>query len=102
VIHHGGAGTTAAALRAGTPSLILPFFFDQAFWAHRLYELGIGPKPLSSRQISVEAVASEIRNLNTSREIQKNAQRLASGLQNEDGVSQGVAVIRHTMGDGAS
>ena len=101
VIHHGGAGTTAAVLRAGIPSLILPFFFDQAFWAHRLYELGVGLKPLSSRQISVETIASEIRNLSTNREIQKNVQRLAKDLQQEDGVSQGVTVIQNAMGDKA-
>ena len=43
VIHHGGAGTTAAALRAGRPSIMVPSFFDQSFWANAAYRLGVSP-----------------------------------------------------------
>jgi len=46
LIHHGGSGTTAAALRAGIPSLIMPFFYDQFFWARQLQRLGVGPAPI--------------------------------------------------------
>ena len=42
VVHHGGAGTTAAGLRAGRPTVICPFFGDQPFWGRRVHELGVG------------------------------------------------------------
>lgn len=46
VVHHGGAGTTAAGLRAGKPSVIVPFFGDQPFWGDRVHALGAGPAPV--------------------------------------------------------
>ncbi|MEM8600778.1 MAG: glycosyltransferase, partial [Bacteroidota bacterium] len=45
VVHHGGAGTTAAGLRAGCPSVVCPFFGDQPFWGRRVHALGAGPEP---------------------------------------------------------
>lgn len=45
VVHHGGAGTTAAGLRAGRPTLICPVLGDQGFWAERVSHLGAGPRP---------------------------------------------------------
>src|SRR5262249_31336952 len=46
-VHHGGAGTAAAALRAGIPSVVVPFFGDQSFWGRRVAALGAGTKPIS-------------------------------------------------------
>src|SRR6202020_2190873 len=48
-VHHGGAGTTAAAVRAGIPSLIMPFFGDQPFWANCLNQLGVAPPALKRK-----------------------------------------------------
>ena len=56
VVSHGGAGTTAAALRAGVPSVILPFFFDQSFWGRWLAEKRLGPDPISSRRVTAETL----------------------------------------------
>jgi vancomycin aglycone glucosyltransferase len=42
VVHHGGAGTTAAAARAGVPQVITPMFGDQFYWSSRVVDLGIG------------------------------------------------------------
>ena len=42
VVHHGGAGTTAAAARAGVPQVITPMFGDQFYWASRIVDLGVG------------------------------------------------------------
>lgn len=42
VVHHGGAGTTAAAARSGTPQVIVPQMYDQPYWATRVVDLGIG------------------------------------------------------------
>lgn len=59
-VHHGGAGTTAAAVRAGIPSVVVPFFGDQPFWAWRLRRLGVAPSPLSRATLSAEALAEAL------------------------------------------
>lgn len=57
VIHHGGAGTTNAALAAGVPSVIVAHGFDQPFHGRRLHELGVGPEPLGRRGLAVDELA---------------------------------------------
>lgn len=57
-MHHGGAGTTAASLRAGLPTIICPFFGDQPFWGRRVVALGVGPAPLNRKSLSVESLAA--------------------------------------------
>ena len=42
IVHHGGAGTTTAAARAGRAQVIIPHNYDQFYWAHRVQELGVG------------------------------------------------------------
>ncbi|KAG8368757.1 hypothetical protein BUALT_Bualt15G0079100 [Buddleja alternifolia] len=51
VIHHGGSGSTAAALRAGIPQIICPFILDQFYWAERMFWLGVAPEPLKSTSL---------------------------------------------------
>lgn len=51
IVHHGGAGTTAAALRAGVPSIVVPFMGDQAFWGRRVAALGVGPAPMARKSL---------------------------------------------------
>jgi sterol 3beta-glucosyltransferase len=60
VVHHGGAGTTAAGFRAGVPSIILPYGNDQFAWGLRAYELGVGPKPVPQKRLTAEALSSAI------------------------------------------
>lgn len=56
IIHHGGAGTTGAALRAGKPSAICPFFGDQPFWGRIVQTLGVGSAPLDRNGLSSETI----------------------------------------------
>ena len=63
-LHHGGAGTTGASLRAGIPTLIKPWFGDQYFWASRVQKLGAGLKVPS---LSVHDLASALTKATTSR-----------------------------------
>ena len=60
VIHHGGAGTTAAGLRAGIPNIVIPFTADQPFWGGRVHALGAGPYPVLVRHLSVDKLAHAI------------------------------------------
>ena len=60
VVHHGGAGTAAAALRAGVPQLVVPFSADQPFWADRVHRAGVAGKPLPRRRLCAETLAEAI------------------------------------------
>lgn len=66
VVHHGGAGTTAAALRAGIPCAICPFFGDQTFWGHRVASLGVGPAPIPRKKLDVDTLAQALNAMNSS------------------------------------
>jgi UDP:flavonoid glycosyltransferase YjiC (YdhE family) len=60
-LHHAGAGTCAAALRAGVPQICAPLEFDQPFWARRMRALGVAHEPLSVQTLSCDAVAAAVR-----------------------------------------
>jgi sterol 3beta-glucosyltransferase len=51
VVHHGGSGTTAFGLRAGVPSIVVPFGFDQFYWGNRLFALGVGPQHIPFKTV---------------------------------------------------
>jgi UDP:flavonoid glycosyltransferase YjiC (YdhE family) len=96
-VHHGGAGTTAAALRAGKPSVICPFFGDQPFWARRIHELGAGPAPLDRRALSVDAVAAAITAATSDRLMADTADRFGAAIRGEDGIGAAVSFLRRTL-----
>jgi UDP:flavonoid glycosyltransferase YjiC (YdhE family) len=56
IVHHGGAGTTAAALRAGVPQLIVPHIVDQFFHGRRIAELGLGPDPIPKARLDTTSL----------------------------------------------
>jgi UDP:flavonoid glycosyltransferase YjiC (YdhE family) len=93
VVHHGGAGTTAAGLRAGVPSILIPFFGDQAFWGHRVFELGVGPKPMPRKQLTAELLANAIQLAVNDTMMQEQAAKLGTKIQNEDGIARAVELI---------
>jgi sterol 3beta-glucosyltransferase len=93
VVHHGGAGTTAAALRAGTPALVVPFIADQRFWGRRVTALGAGLGPLSRRRLSVEKLAALLRELVGNPSYRAHARHIARQLAREDGVARAVAAL---------
>jgi UDP:flavonoid glycosyltransferase YjiC (YdhE family) len=61
VIHHGGAGTTTMAARAGTPQILIPHVLDQFHWAHRVERLGLGPPAIPRRRLEVDWLCATIR-----------------------------------------
>jgi sterol 3beta-glucosyltransferase len=93
VVHHGGAGTTAAALRAGVPSIILPFFFDQGFWGRWLAARGLGPPPIAFGRLSSPVLAHALDSADTSDHMRCRLQVLGCKLRQEDGVSRAVTII---------
>lgn len=85
-VHHGGAGTTAASLRAGKPTVICPFFGDQPFWGRRIPDLGAGPAPLEVRKMTAEALASAISEATENPTFLRAAQAVGQLISAEDGV----------------
>ncbi|XP_019154904.1 PREDICTED: sterol 3-beta-glucosyltransferase UGT80B1-like [Ipomoea nil] len=95
VVHHGGAGTTAAGLRAGCPTTIVPFFGDQFFWGDRLHQKGLGPPPIPISQLTVEGLSEAIRFM-LQPEVKSRVMELARLVDSDDGVSGAVdAFHRH-------
>jgi len=94
VVHHGGAGTTAAGLRAGVPSVILPHFGDQPFWGQRIVALGAGPKPILWKRLTAERLATAIRRATTDTRMQQQAKALGERIRSEDGIGRAAEIIR--------
>jgi len=94
VIHHGGAGTTAAGLRAGVPSLVVPFFGDQFFWGRRVAALGVGPEPIPRKELTAERLARAIERALTDQSMRQRSADLGASIQAEDGVARAVAVVQ--------
>ncbi len=91
VVHHGGAGTTAAGLRAGKPTIIAPFIsLDQAFWGWRVADLGVGLPPIPSRRLTAENLAQAITTAVTDPVMRQKASHLGAKIRAEDGVSRAV------------
>lgn len=99
VVHHGGAGTTAAALRAGVPSVIVPFFADQPFWAGRVESLGVGPRPISRQQLNARRLAEAINVALRDDEMRRKAAELGRKISAEDGVGAAVPLIERLLGE---
>jgi UDP:flavonoid glycosyltransferase YjiC (YdhE family) len=85
VVHHGGAGTTAAGLRGGVPSILTPLIADQPSWARQVQALGAGPAPLPFQTLTAERLAAAIREAVTNPAMRQRAAELGRQIQAEDG-----------------
>ncbi|MDI7924420.1 glycosyltransferase [Ferirhizobium litorale] len=97
MIHHGGAGTTAAGLRAGKPMTVCPFFGDQPFWGRRVADLGVGPRPLDRRNLSVEGLSAVIVAMDDPH-MRRRAAALGTGIREEDGIGAATRFIENIAG----
>ncbi|MCP5100297.1 MAG: glycosyltransferase family 1 protein [Chloroflexi bacterium] len=97
IVHHGGAGTTADAFRAGKPQIVIPHFSDQPFWGRMTHQLGVGVKPLSNKTVSAESLASAIKQVAHSDGMQQKAAKLGQKIRTEDGVGKAVEIIKRML-----
>lgn len=93
VIHHGGAGTTAAALCAKTPAIVVPIFGDQRFWANQLYREGASPPPLPRNRLTAQKLTDAITRIVSEAGFQERTQVLRTAIKAENGVENALLVL---------
>ena len=102
VVHHGGAGSTAAGLRAGRPTMICPFFGDQPFWGRTVHGLGAGPRPIMQKTLTADSLANALDQLVFNERIRDRAEEIGKALRAEDGVANAVSFLETIAADFAA
>ena len=93
VVHHGGAGTTAAGLRAGRPTVVCPFIADQPFWGSRVQALGVGPKPIPYKKLNAERLTAALRTVTMDASMRHKAEAIGQKIRVEDGITVAFGLI---------
>jgi sterol 3beta-glucosyltransferase len=99
VVHHGGAGTTAEGLRAGVPSIIIPFVLDQPFWGARIEALGLGPEPIPQKKLTAGRLANAITIAVSDLNMKQRALSYGAAIRAENGTGSAVNVIKQYLGE---
>jgi UDP:flavonoid glycosyltransferase YjiC (YdhE family) len=97
IVHHGGAGTTHAAARAGVPSVVLPFAADQFFWAERLRKLGIAPPGIRHAKLTARLLGERLAEASDPA-MTARARHVAAEMAHENGVANALERIEHWVG----
>jgi sterol 3beta-glucosyltransferase len=92
VVHHGGAGVTAAGLRAGIPNVVVPHAADQPFWGRRVAAIGAGPAPLDLKHLTAEGLAGALAQADDP-VLRARAGAIGNQIRAEDGVGEAVRLI---------
>lgn len=96
IVHHGGAGTTGTTLESGTPSIVVPSFADQFYWAERTAGLGVGVN-LPRRRLTVGTLAAALLTATTDQTMRARAGELGEVLRGEDGVGCAVEELARLL-----
>ena len=88
VVHHGGAGTTAAGIKAGKPTMVVPFFGDQPFWGAMIAKADAGPEPIPYKKLTAEKLAEAIKTCLAPETLEK-AKLLGESIREEQGTDIG-------------
>jgi UDP:flavonoid glycosyltransferase YjiC (YdhE family) len=98
VVHHGGAGTTGAAVRAGVPQLAVPHVGDQPYWGRRVAQLGIGPAPVRRHELATDRLADLIGQMTSDVRMRARAAEIGVAVRAEDGVAVAVEQLSAYLG----
>jgi UDP:flavonoid glycosyltransferase YjiC (YdhE family) len=93
VVIHGGAGAVHCAARAGVPTLVVPFLYDQFGWGKRIHELKAGPPPLPFKKLASDQLALRLGELVNTPVYAAGAADLGRRIQPEDGLSAAVEYV---------
>ncbi|CAF3001338.1 unnamed protein product [Rotaria socialis] len=96
VCHHGGAGTTAAGLRAGKPTIVVPFFGDQFFWGAMIAKIGAGPTPIPGKRLKVHELCEAFRMVHQT-STREAAERLQAAFEHENGCDAAVHAFHSNL-----
>ena len=97
-VHHVGLGTLEMALRSGRPSVLVPHYMDEPFWAQRLARLGTSPRPLPRGRLTAARLAQRIRHTLANEAMRRRARQLGHLIDSEHGSRRAVAAIEAHMG----
>lgn len=97
VIHHGGSGTTAFALRSGVPSCVVPFVFDQFYWGERTARLGVGPNPIRFKDLTIDRLLEVIYVGVGNSQIRQNAAELGEKIKAENGIQNALTIFEERL-----
>jgi UDP:flavonoid glycosyltransferase YjiC (YdhE family) len=95
VVHHAGAGTTGAGLRAGVPAVPVPILADQPFWAARLARLGVSPGSVRFKRLSADRLAGLIQKAVSEPAYRRQAAAVAERVSAEDGAARVLGTLQH-------
>ena len=95
VVHHAGAGTTAAGFRAGVPAVGIPVYTDQPLWASRIASLGAGPRPIPYKMLTPERLGDAITEAVSTPSYAKRAAEVSAAIATEDGTGPVVEALRN-------
>jgi UDP:flavonoid glycosyltransferase YjiC (YdhE family) len=93
VIHHGGAGTTAAGAASGIPQIVVPHLLDQYYWGHQLYRSHLGPKPIWSHRMNARKLAAAIREILSNDLMRQKAKDVAGMIDAHKSLDRAVCEI---------
>ena len=93
IVHHGGAGTTAASLQAGVPTVIVPSISDQWFWGYQVARIGVGPRPISRKNLTTQNLVDRLNTALKNQGMRQKAREMGARIKSENGVEQGVKLM---------
>jgi UDP:flavonoid glycosyltransferase YjiC (YdhE family) len=93
IIHHGGAGTTHTAARAGIPQIIVPHILDQYYWANRVFKLNIGTKPICRSNLASHKLLASINEVLVNKGLQDNAKIFSEHLKEKNGINEVINIL---------
>jgi UDP:flavonoid glycosyltransferase YjiC (YdhE family) len=96
VVHHGGAGTTAAGIALGKPTVVVPFFGDQPFWGAMIAKAGAGPIPIPYKSLTADTLASNIMEALTPLAVER-AGELGAKIAEESGCEAGTTSFHKNL-----
>ncbi|HEY7977828.1 MAG TPA: nucleotide disphospho-sugar-binding domain-containing protein, partial [Rhizomicrobium sp.] len=96
-IHHGGAGTTGASLRAGIPQIVVPFVGDQFFWGQQVEKRGVGPRRIPHSHLTAAKLGDAISIVLNDQAMRKNASDMGERVRAENGLARAADIIEERL-----